>query len=184
MDKIQVLNVSIIINLLFLCLFMGSLFAYNKEPSSYLNVGWSDNFVFASVTIDNPLKYSLLCLFIIILNISEIFLNDIATPLIQFTTYNPYKLIIHDFSRFQLQGYSNIIFFIQTTKRFIQIYVTFSQIDIAIISLVSSQAGVAMAINYLLDKKTFVRQIESVNYSSIESELNPIISINKDQINI
>jgi len=181
MNKIHVLNISIIINLLFLFIFMGSLFAYNKEPSSYLQVGWSNNFVFASVIINNPLKYSLLCLFIIILNISEIFLNDIATPLIQFTTYNPYKLIIHDFSRFELQAYSNIIFFIQTTKKFIQIYVTFSQIDIAIISLVSSQAGVAMAIKYLLDKKTFVRPIENLNYSSIDNELNPIIN---GQINI
>lgn len=179
MDKIQVLNISIGINLLFLFLFMGSLFAYNKEPSSYLQIGWSENFVFASVTINNPLKYSLLCLFIIVLNISEIFLNDIATPLIQFTTYNPYKLIIHDFSKFELNAYSNIIFFIQTTKKFIQIYVTFSQIDIAIISLVSSQAGVAMAIKYLLDKKTFVRQVENINYSSVE--LNPIIN---GQINI
>ena len=104
---------------------MGSLFAYNKEPSSYLQIGWSENFVFASVTINNPLKYSLLCLFIIVLNISEIFLNDIATPLIQFTTYNPYKLIIHDFSKFELNAYSNIIFFIQTTKKFIQIFSKF-----------------------------------------------------------
>jgi hypothetical protein len=78
-----------------------------------------------------------------------------------------------------LNAYSNIIFFIQTTKKFIQIYVTFSQIDIAIISLVSSQAGVAMAIKYLLDKKTFVRQVENINYSSVE--LNPIIN---GQINI
>ena len=176
MNKIHVLNISIIINLLFLFIFMGSLFAYNKEPSSYLQVGWSNNFVFASVIINNPLKYSLLCLFIIILNISEIFLNDIATPLIQFTTYNPYKIIIHDFSKCELQAYSNIIFFIQTTKKFIQIYVTFSQIDIAIISIVSSQAGVAMAIRYLLDKKTFVRPIENTNYESVNTELNPIIN--------
>jgi len=181
MDKKLVLNISIIINLLFLFLFMGSLFAYNKEPSSYIQIGWSDNFVFASVTINNPLKYSLLCLFIIILNISEIFLNDIATPLIQFTTYNPYKLIIHDFSRFELQSYSNIIFFIQTTKRFIQIYVTFSQIDIAIISMVSSQVGVAIAINYLLDNKTFIKPIVNRNNYVYIDELNPI---NNDPINI
>lgn len=190
MNKVQVLNTSITINLLFLFLFMGSLFVYNKEPSSYFQAGWSNNFVFASIVIDNPIKYSLLCLFIIVLNVSEIFLNDIAVPLIQFSTYNPYKLIIHDFSRCQLECYSNIIFFIQTSKKFIQIYVTFSQVDIAIISMISSQAGVAMAIKYLLDKKTFTLQTNNIihNYQSLDIEMNPIINqssmINREQINI
>lgn len=181
MNKVQVLNTSITINLIFLFLFMGSLFVYNKEPSSYFQAGWSNNFVFASIVINNPIKYSLLCLFIVVLNVSEIFLNDIAVPLIQFSTYNPYKLIIHDFSRCQLECYSNIIFFIQTSKKFIQIYVTFSQVDIAIISMISSQAGVAMAIKYLLDKKTFTSQTDNINniihnYQSLDIEMNPIVN--------
>lgn len=187
MNKVQVLNISIIINLLFLFLFSGSVMIYNDGYSSYFKIGWSDKFDFASIIINNPTKYTLLCLFIIVLNISEIFLNDIATPLIQFSTYNPYKLIIHDFSRCELEFYSNMIFFIQTTKRFIQIYVTFSQIDIAIISLLSSQTAVAMAIKYLLDKKTFVLPSISTtiqqNYQSIDQETSPIITTSPMQTN-
>ena len=179
MNKVQVLNISIIINLLFLFLFSGSVMFYNNGYSYYFKIGWSNNFVFASIIINDPVKYLLLCLFIIVLNVSEIFLNDIATPLINFTTYNPYKLIIHDFSRCELECYSNVIFFILTTKKFIQIYVTFSQIDIAFISLLSSQAAVAMAIRYLLDKKTFVLPSISTtiqqNYQSIDQETSPII---------
>tara|TARA_B100000123_G_C25729356_1_gene428463 strand:+ start:423 stop:725 length:303 start_codon:yes stop_codon:yes gene_type:complete len=97
-------------------------------------------------------------------------------PLIQFSTYNPYKTEITDFSRCELESYSNIIFFIQTTKKFIQIYVTFSQIDIAFVSLISSQAAVAMAIKYLLDKKTFPTNnpIVELQYQSIDAELTPI----------
>ena len=176
MNKVQVLNISIIINLLFLFLFSGSVMFYNNGYSSYFKIGWSNNFVFASIIINDPIKYIFLCLFITVLNISEIFLNDIAKPLINFTTYNPYKLIIHDFSRCELECYSNVIFFIQTTKRFIQIYVTFSQIDIAFISLLSSQAAVAMAIRYLLDKKTFVLPSTTThqNYQSIDQETSPI----------
>lgn len=180
MNKVQVLNISIIINLLFLFLFSGSVMFYNDGYSSYFKIGWSDNFVFASIIINDQIKYIFLCLFITVLNISEIFLNDIATPLINFTTYNPYKIIIHDFSRCELECYSNIIFFIQTTKRFIQIYVTFSQIDIAFISLLSSQGAVAIAIRYLLDKKTFVlpsvRETIQQNYQSIDQEISPIIT--------
>jgi len=180
MNKVQVLNISIIINLLFLFLFSGSVMFYNDGYSSYFKIGWSDNFVFASIIINDQIKYIFLCLFITVLNISEIFLNDIATPLINFTTYNPYKMIIHDFSRCELECYSNIIFFIQTTKRFIQIYVTFSQIDIAFISLLSSQGAVAIAIRYLLDKKTFVlpsvTETIQQNYQSIDQEISPIIT--------
>ena len=176
MDKIIVLKTSIIVNLLFLFIFMCSIMVYTDKYSSYLQLGWSNNFVFASIIINSPLKYFLLCLYIIVLNISEIFLNDIAVPLIQFSTYNPYKTEITDFSRCELESYSNIIFFIQTTKKFIQIYVTFSQIDIAFVSLISSQAAVAMAIKYLLDKKTFPTNnpIVELQYQSIDAELTPI----------
>ena len=95
-------------------------------------------------------------------------------PLIQFSTYNPYKQVINDFARFELEIYSNVIFFIQTTKRFIQIYVTFSQIDIAFISLLSSQTGVAIAIHYLLDKKEFQNNEQYINLPYNTEEFIPI----------
>jgi hypothetical protein len=95
-------------------------------------------------------------------------------PLIQFSTYNPYKQVINDFTRFELEIYSNVIFFIQTTKKFVQIYVTFSQIDIALISLLSSQTGVALAIHYLLDKKEFQSNQQYINLPYNTDEFIPI----------
>jgi hypothetical protein len=127
-----------------------------------------------SIEIDTPFRYLSLCSFIIVFNISEIFLNDIAMPLIQFSTYNPYKQVINDFTRFELEIYSNVIFFIQTTKKFVQIYVTFSQIDIALISLLSSQTGVALAIHYLLDKKEFQSNQQYINLPYNTDEFIPI----------
>ena len=153
---------------------MCSIMVYTDKYSSYLKISWSNNFVFASIIINSPLKYFLLCLYIIVLNISEIFLNDIAVPLIQFSTYNPYKRVINDFTRIELEMYSNVIFFIQTTKRFIQIYVTFSQIDIALISLLSCQTGVAMAIHYLLDKKEFQNNEQYIHLPYNTEEFIPI----------
>lgn len=177
MDKILLLKWCIYINIIIMVVFMYLLFECNQYQSSYFQVGWSDNFVFVTIKIDTAAKYISLCGFIIIFNVSEIFLNDIAMPLIQFSTYNPYKTLITDFSRCELEFYSNIIYFIITTKRFIQIYVTFTQIDIAIISLLSSQTGVALAIHYLLNKKKF--KSDNV-YTNIEmpyntNEFTPII---------
>ncbi len=96
---------------------------------------------------------------------SEIFLNDLASPIIQFSTYNPYKNNIGDFSRFELELYSNLIYFIQTSKRLVQVIITLSQIDIAFISLISSQISAFLAIRYLLDNKSF----NKVGYSVVTS---------------
>ena len=179
MDKIFILKLCISINLVFLFIFILSFFVLNNNNSEYFRFGWSDTFVFVSITIDTPLKYFSLCLFIFVLNLSEIFLNDLACPIIQFSTYNPYKTKITDFSRFELELYSNLIFFIQTSKRLVQVITTLSQIDIAFMSLVSSQVSASLAIKYLLDNKTFQKEGYTViqgNYPKYESinETSPI----------
>lgn len=174
MDKVLLLKLCVYINLAIMVIFSSLLFIFNKYDSSYFQIGWSKDFIFVSIEIDTPLRYLSLCTFIIVFNVSEIFLNDIAMPLIQFSTYNPYKQVINDFTRFELEIYSNVIFFIQTTKKFIQIYVTFSQIDIAFISLLSSQTGVAIAIHYLLDKKEFQNNQQYINLPYNTEEFIPI----------
>lgn len=174
MDKILLLKLCVGINMVILFIFCFSFFAFDKYQSSYFNIGWSKDFIFISSSIDTPLRYFTLCSFIIVFNISEIFLNDIAMPLIQFSTYNPYKTVINDFGRLELEVYSNTIFFIQTVKRFVQIYVTFSQIDIAIISIVSSQTGVGIAIHYLLDRKEFVESEQYIELPYRTDEFIPI----------
>ena len=53
-----------------------------------------------------------------------------------------------------------------TTKRLLQVIVTLSQIDIAFVSLISSQLSAYMAINYLLDQKSFEKEC----YETIPNE--------------
>ena len=77
------------------------------------------------------------------------------------------------------EGSSNLIFFIQTSKRLVQVITTLSQIDIAFMSLVSSQVSASLAIKYLLDNKTFQKEGYTViqgNYPKYESinETSPI----------
>lgn len=158
MNKILVLKICIISNLLLLFIFLFGFFIFNNQESKYFNFGWSDNFVFVSITIDTPVKYFGLCFFIMSTNIFEVFLNDLANPLIAFSTYNPYKNTIKDFSRFELELYSNLIYFVQVSKTFLKIAVTVSQFDIALWSLLSSQIAGSYVINYLLNEKTFQKE--------------------------
>ena len=161
--------------MLLIFVFLICLFVFNKNNVNYLNFGWSKNFVFISITIDTPLKYFLLCLFILFLNLSEVLLNEIANPIIQFSTYNPYKNVIKDFSRKELEWYSNIVYFIQTMKKFLQIFIILSQFDILIISLISSQLAAYLAIGILLNEKHFSSENHGIelSYESI-GEMNPI----------
>lgn len=113
---------------------------------------------------------------------SEIFLNDLANPIIQFSTYNPYKNNINDFSKLELEIYSNIIYFIQSSKKFVQVIVILSQIDIALISLLSCQISAFIAIKYLLNNKSFEKNGYTVvqeipKYDSIK-ETTRLININ------
>ena len=180
MNKKFILKATIIINmfLFFICIY--SFFAFNNN-SKYFSCGWSNKFNFVSITIDTPIKYFSLCSFIIGFNVCEVFLNELANPLIVFSTYNPYKKIIVDFSRTELELYSNIIFFIQIFKAVLKIAVTISQMDIAIISLISSQGAAFVVIKMLLNEKSFndtERYVETPYYNSINNEETRPIRVN------
>ena len=184
MENKYILQVCTVINLFFLLFLFGCFFIFNDHTSNYFRMGWHKDFVFISITIDNPLKYFLLIFFISIVNVTEIFLNDLAFPIINFSTYNPYKTEITDFTRFELEFYSNTIYFIQGAKKLFQIATVVSQIDLAFITIMSSQISIYFVIKYFLDKKRFIsnnQYIEvPINYGSANNlyqtanELNPL----------
>lgn len=181
MDKIFILKICVFINFVFLFLFLITCIVFNNNESTYFSIGWSSNFTFISITIDTPLKYFSLCAFIITMNASDVFLNDAAGPLITFSTYNPYRIDINDFTRFELEFYSNIISFIKLAKGLLFIATTVSHFDLALLSLISSQVSVFLVVKYLLDNKNFHSKnvyVEVPNYHTINEETDLIKKIN------
>jgi hypothetical protein len=69
--------------------------------------------------------------------------------------------------------YSNILYFIIGAKRLFQIATAVTQIDLAIITLLSSQVSIYFVIKYFLDKKRFISNNQYIevptNYGSINS---------------
>jgi len=182
MDKKLKIKICVYTNLLLIIGIILSFFIFNDYKSRYFRFGWSEDFTFVSFIIDTPIKYLCLCFFIILVNISDVLINDVAQPILYFTTYNPDRPIITDFSRFELQMYSNIMLFIQTLKKFLQVLITISQIDIAFISIISSQISGMLTINFLLNEKTFSPPSNiQINYRSAgyqESYSSPNIEMN------
>lgn len=171
MKKALLLRISITMNFIIMMIMICSIYFFNETSgnNSYFNIGWSNKFIFISIIIDTPYKYFTLCSFIVLMNVTEILMDNIAVPIIQFSTYNPYKSTIVDFTRTELEVYSNLLFFIQVTRRFLLVFVTLSQLDIALISWISSQTSAFFAIKYLLDNKHFTRE-----YSYVEMNVPPI----------
>ena len=155
MDKKFILNLSLSINAFFLFTMCSCFFIFNNGKSTYFTFGWSDDFTFVSISINNSVRYFSLITYISCLNISEVFLNDIAWPIITFSTYNPYHKQILEFKKWELEVYSNLVSFVQHSKKIIFIASVVSQIDIAIIGLLSSQLSAFLAIRWLLDHKQF-----------------------------
>mgnify|MGYP001164157934 CR=1 FL=1 len=155
MDKKLKIKLCIYINFFLITTVILSFFIFNDYKSNYFRFGWADDFTFVSFIIDTPIKYICLCFFILIINISDVLINDVAQPILNFSTYNPDRKVILDFNRSELQTYSNIMILIQTLKKFIQVLITISQIDIALISILSSQILGMLTINFLLNEKQF-----------------------------
>lgn len=125
---------------------MFSFFLFNNYNSPYFRFGWSDNFTFVSLNIDSGCKYFLL--FISLINLADVLTNEVVDPILYFTTYNPDKKIITKFTKSELQNYSNIIFLIHTFKKFLQVLIIISQIDVTFISIISSQILGIIFINF------------------------------------
>ena len=170
MNNKKKIKLSMYINLFILLFVMGSFVIFNDFHSDYFRLGWSSDFEFVSVNIDTGLKYFCLCLLIIITNISDVLINEIADPILYFNTYNPDKKIISEFTKKELILYSNTIFLIHLLKKFIQVLISVSQIDVAIISIISTQVSGIIAIHLLLKEKKFV----SKNHSQIQMNSHPV----------
>ena len=171
MDNKSKIKICIYINLLIITGIFISFFILNNNQSNYFRFGWADDFIFVSFVIDTSYKYFTLCGFIVFANISDVLTDDIANPILDFTVYNPDKKTITDFTKNELQIYSNIILLIHLIKKFIMLLITISQIDIALISLLSSYISGTLTINFLLNEKKFPQKsnIQMVYQSTGES---------------
>lgn len=173
MDKKLKIKICIIMNLIIFGSMIFSFFLFNNYSSDYFRFGWSDNFTFVSLNIDSGWKYFLLCIFISLINVADVLTNEVVDPILYFSTYNPDKKIITEFTKSELQNYSNIIFLIHTLKKFLQVLIIISQIDVAFISIISSQISGMIFINFLLNEKSFDNKIKLTNYNSI-GEITPL----------
>ena len=123
--------------------------------AKYLNYGPNDKLHVLSVKIDSMLKYVYLQLFLICIECARVFANEIGAPIIGFNVYNPDKKVITEFSKNELQILANVMWFANNMTTGLFVMITISQIDIALLRIVYSEAMSIITIRMLLNEKEF-----------------------------
>jgi len=161
-NKAQKLRYCIVANLCTLILITIPIVLLNNGTSSYFKWGWSDNLVLISIPINTKARYISVCVYIVLIKASGVLIGEIANPIIGFNIYNPDKMVITEFTKNELQLYGNSMWFIDGFKRLMLIMVSITQIDLALIGMLSSEIMAIFTIRMLLNEKEFNINVEDI----------------------
>ena len=134
----------------------------NNGTSSYFKWGWSDNLVLIYIPINTRARYIWVCVYIVLIKASGVLIGEIANPIIGFNIYNPDKMVITEFTKNELQLYGNTLWFIDGFKKLMLIMVSITQIDLALIGMLSSEIMSIFTVRMLLNEKEFKKNVENV----------------------
>jgi hypothetical protein len=149
------LKYSIIASFFVLMMVIIPIFLLDNGTSKYFRYGWHDDFILISVPINNPRRYLFAVIFVALIRIGEVFIGEIANPIVGFNIYNPDKKIITEFTKLELQCYGNILYLIDSTRYIFKVMILVTQIDLAFISMISGEITTIVTIRLLLNEKEF-----------------------------
>ena len=130
------------------------LFGFSNQVG-FFRWGPHSDLIIMGITINTWTKYWWLQFAIAIIEISDTYTSENAFPILGFNVYNPDKKVITEFSRAELQCYSNTMTIIQSIKRVMLMIITISQIDIAMLKVIYGEITTIFTVRALLAEKTF-----------------------------
>ena len=151
-------QISILCNLFLLFIITLPIVLLNDGKSTYFKCGWSDDLVLISFQVNTKMRYMVVCLYIIVIKASNVFISEIVEPILGFNIYNPDKKVITDFTKNELQLYANVNYLINGFKSIMTIMISITQIDLALIGMLSGEIISFYTIKMLLDEKEFEKK--------------------------
>ena len=167
------LQLSILGSFIVLLMVAIPIFILDNGESKYFRYGWHDDFILISVPINDKSRYIYAVIFVVLTRAGEVFIGEIANPIIGFNIYNPDKKVITDFTKNELQFYGNTLYIIDSTRYSFKVMVLVTQIDMAFISMLSGEIISFITIRMLLNEKEFIK-IEKKDIS-FDIEAQPLI---------
>jgi hypothetical protein len=162
----------VFINLILFIIIVLSIIFLKEENNTYFNFGPNENLFILSVKINTYKKYIILQIYLCIIEIVRVIVNDIASPILAFNVYNPDKKVITDFTKNELQILTNTMWIINSLTTAMFVVVTISQIDIALLRVVYSELTQIYTVRILLNEKKFITNnyFDGRNYAMVELE--------------
>ena len=136
------------------------IFILDNGESKYFRYGWHDDFILISVPINTKSRYICTAIFVILTRAGEVFIGEIANPIIGFNIYNPDKKVITEFTKNELQFYGNTLYIIDSTRYIFKVMVLVTQIDMACISMLAGEFISLFTIRMLLNEKHFEKTLD------------------------
>lgn len=106
------------------------------------------------VPIDTWKKYWSLLGCMCFLRSLDVFVNDIGSPNLGFSIYNPTTRTVYGFTKNQLQLLANGMWLVNSVGGVFRLMVSVSRLDVALISAFASELASVFTIRYLLNQKT------------------------------
>ena len=158
----------IILNICLLIVAFTMTLVFNDSTSLYFRAGPSENLVLLGITINTWGKYYILNGVLATFQIADIIINEIASPLLGFTVYNPDKKIIDNFGRVELQIYASFFFSTNNIKSVLLLILSITQIDLALLKVLYGELATIFTVRYLLKQKEFRKNNDQEEKQLIE----------------
>lgn len=150
------LRYCVILNFILFFIILFVILICKDNNNYYMTYGPNDNLYILSIKINTQQKYIFLQFFLLFVEFSRVFTNEIASPILGFNIYNPDKKIITEFTKNELQLLANMMWLINSLTNSLFVMITISQIDIAILRTIYSEITTIITIRMLLNEKKFI----------------------------
>ena len=164
------LRYCVILNFILFFIILFVILICKDNNNYYMTYGPNDNLYVLSIKINTHQKYIFLQFFLLFVEFSRVFTNEIASPILGFNIYNPDKKIITEFTKNELQLLANMMWLINSLTNSLFVMITISQIDIAILRTIYSEFTTIITIRMLLNEKKFIyednvdpRELDNLN---------------------
>lgn len=130
-------------------------FVFGEAPSqSILQFGPSPDLTVLQVRIDTWRKYTYLILANCLSRSLDVLVNDIGSPNLGFSIYDPTKTRVFGFEKWELQVLAQLMWLTNQLINIFRLMVTVSRFDIALLATLSSEVTSVITIRYLLNNKS------------------------------
>lgn len=134
-----------------MCVFF---FLVCAEPGSF-TFGPSDSFEVVGIKINTWTRYITFVMLIILIQEALLMTEEFAIPILEFTVYNPQCDIIIEFSRMELQLFTNVLYMTKEALKLFKVMILIARLDALLFTYLAEEITTIATVHIILSQKSF-----------------------------